>query len=181
MTLQEWGALGELVGGVAVIATLIYLAVQTRQTKSAALAQAPQWISDGHRHWMSALRQDSEFAELVIRATKDWNGLSPVDQFRTHSWYSEKVVHLDTILTLHEQGVIDDERKRAWVDDVLNLILTPGGAEWWSDLKFVFTPQVRGELESRLEDPATLPEGFSNTLPWFQDASLDDDSGSPGS
>ena len=33
MTLQEWGALGELVGGVAVIATLLYLAVQTRQSR----------------------------------------------------------------------------------------------------------------------------------------------------
>ncbi len=31
MTIQDWGAIGELVGGVAVIVTLIYLAFQIRQ------------------------------------------------------------------------------------------------------------------------------------------------------
>jgi len=31
MTIQDWGAIGELVGGVAVIVTLIYLALQVRQ------------------------------------------------------------------------------------------------------------------------------------------------------
>ena len=31
VTLQDWGAIGELVGGVAVIATLVYLAMQTRE------------------------------------------------------------------------------------------------------------------------------------------------------
>ncbi len=31
MTHQDWGAIGELVGGVAVIATLVYLAMQTRE------------------------------------------------------------------------------------------------------------------------------------------------------
>lgn len=33
MTIQELGAIGELIGGVAVIATLIYLTIQTRQAK----------------------------------------------------------------------------------------------------------------------------------------------------
>ncbi len=35
MTIQDWGAIGELIGGVAVIATLVYLSMQIRQnTKS---------------------------------------------------------------------------------------------------------------------------------------------------
>ena len=31
MTIQEWGAIGELIGAVAVVASLVYLAVQIRQ------------------------------------------------------------------------------------------------------------------------------------------------------
>jgi hypothetical protein len=31
MTLQDWGALGELVGGVAIIVSLIYVGLQIRQ------------------------------------------------------------------------------------------------------------------------------------------------------
>jgi hypothetical protein len=168
MTLQDWGAIGELVGGIAVIATLIYLAMQTRQARRTALAQAPQWISDGFRDWISAPRDNTELAELLIRANHSWGELSPVEQFKAHCWWGDKVVHLDAILTLHEQGIIDDSRKEAWVDDCLGMINTPGGLEWWSNTMFLFTPQLQGELESRIRDPSSLPDGWTTTLPFFR-------------
>ena len=31
MTIQDWGALGEIIGALAVVASLVYLAVQIRQ------------------------------------------------------------------------------------------------------------------------------------------------------
>ena len=40
MDIMELGAVGELVGGVAVIATLVYLAAQIRQNTRAAMADA---------------------------------------------------------------------------------------------------------------------------------------------
>jgi hypothetical protein len=181
MTLQEWGALGELVGGVAVIATLIYLAVQTRQARRSAWAQAPQWISDGYRSWISAPREDAELAELLIRATHGWSNLSQIDQFRVHCWWADKIVHLDAVLTLHDQGVIDELRTRAWVDDSLGLLGTRGGAEWWSDVKSVFTPQVRGELDRRLEDRSTLPAAWSETIPFLRVEPVDNEVGGPTS
>ena len=39
LTIQDLGALGELLGAVAVLATLIYLALQTRQNTLAIAAQ----------------------------------------------------------------------------------------------------------------------------------------------
>ena len=53
MTLQDWGAIGEMVGALAVVVTLIYLAKQIRQNTHAmeegrrlALAQTYQMRSD---------------------------------------------------------------------------------------------------------------------------------------
>ncbi len=168
MTLQDWGAFGELVGGVAVIATLIYLAVQTRQTRRAAMAQAPQWISDGYRNWFATPRQDPDFAKIVLRFVRTWSELDPIDQLRVHLYGAEMIVHLDAVLTLREQGLSDDDSVDAWVDNSLGLILTPGGLEWWSDVKFVFTPRVRGEIERRLQDPSSLPAPWTEALPFFR-------------
>ena len=168
MTLQDLGSLGEFVAAFATLATLVYLAAQTRQGRRSASAQAPQWISDGCRSWISAPREDPELGDLVIRALQNWSELSPVDQLKVHCWWAEKVVHLDAVLTLHEQGVIDDERKAAWVDGSLALLVTPGGRQWWSDTKSLFTPQVRCELERRLQDESSLPAGWTTTLPFFR-------------
>ncbi len=40
MTIEDLGALGELLGSVAVLATLIYLALQTRQNTAAIAARS---------------------------------------------------------------------------------------------------------------------------------------------
>lgn len=40
MTLQDWGSLGEVISGMAVLVTLIYLAIQTRQNTLAVRASA---------------------------------------------------------------------------------------------------------------------------------------------
>ena len=168
MTMQDWGAIGELVGGVAVIATLAYLAIQTRQARRSVLAEGPQWIFDGYRSWVAAPRQDPELAQLILRATQNWSELSPVDQFRVHAWWGEKIVHLEAVISLFAQGSIDEGLMRAWVDDALAMILTPGGRQWWADTKHLFAPNTRVELERRPADPASLPDGWTTTLPWFR-------------
>ncbi len=177
MSIQEWGALGELVGGVAVIVTLIYLAVQTRQTRRAAAAHAPEWISDGFRGWLLSMRQDAEFTRCIRKAVNDWSSLSGNDQIRVHSWCVEMIVHLDAVLTLKAEGLLGDEHARAWVDNSLGLLTTPGGRDWWSEAKFLFTPQVRDELEQRLQQSASLPPAWT-TISWWN---LDDHDDMPAS
>jgi hypothetical protein len=52
MTLQDWGAIGELVGAVAVIVTLIYLAKEIRLNTSA-MAEGRR-LALAQRRWASA-------------------------------------------------------------------------------------------------------------------------------
>ena len=40
MNIQDWGAIGELVGSIAIFATLVYLAVQTRLNRNALATSA---------------------------------------------------------------------------------------------------------------------------------------------
>lgn len=168
MTWQAWGANGEGVGGVAVLVTLVYLAVQTRQARRSAWSQAPQWISDGNRSWIAATREDAEFGALVTRAIHGWDDLDELEHLRVHSWWGEKIVHLDAVPTLRDQGLTEEERAEAWIGDSLSLILSPGGAEWWKASKHVFVRKVRDRLDARLEDPASLPDAFTQSLPFFR-------------
>ena len=85
-----------------------------------------------------------------------------------HLYWAEMIVHLNAVLTLQEQGLIDRDSADAWVDNSLGLILTPGGLEWWSDMKFLFAPLVRGEIERRLQDPSSLPTAWTEAIPFFR-------------
>ncbi len=167
MTLQDWGALGELIGGTAIIVTLVYLAVQTRQAARVSAAHAPQWISDGYRSWFLSLRSDPNFVRLVRFAVHHWDKMSNNDKTRVHSFWAEMIVHLDAVLTLRKQGLMGEEHARAWADNTLGLITTPGGEVWWLSTKFLYSPQVRRELEHRLEDATTLPPTWT-TIPFYE-------------
>jgi uncharacterized membrane protein YccF (DUF307 family) len=39
MTIQEWGAVGELISAIAILITLVYLAVQIKQARFATIDQ----------------------------------------------------------------------------------------------------------------------------------------------
>lgn len=72
MTIQDLGAIGELVGGAAVIATLIYLAVQRKQntqtienSRLLALAQTYQMRADALQA-MLVQASDSEYIGPII-------------------------------------------------------------------------------------------------------------------
>lgn len=49
MSIQDWGAIGELVGALAVVATLIYLSIQIKISIRTQRAQTQQQLADGRR------------------------------------------------------------------------------------------------------------------------------------
>ena len=81
MTLQELGSLGEFVGAIAVMVTLVYLAIQTRLTRKAAevtqraaeetakyaSVQAGAAVAEGYSRWRSLVSK-LETAEIIAKA-----------------------------------------------------------------------------------------------------------------
>lgn len=74
MTVQELGSLGEFVGAIAVVATIIYLSIQTRLTRKAAEETArfqgqlaARSVVDLYSHWRS-LMANPDLPEVLARA-----------------------------------------------------------------------------------------------------------------
>ena len=67
MTIQELGSIGEFVSSIVVLITLIYLAVQVRQTRNATIASTMQTNRMQFQSIMLANR-DSQIAPIIIKA-----------------------------------------------------------------------------------------------------------------
>ncbi|MDX1507496.1 MAG: hypothetical protein R3358_04400 [Woeseiaceae bacterium] len=68
MTLEQWGALGDMVGGVAVLITLIYLALQIRQTNRINASAIRQSFYDATQQQILHAIEDSEFNNVIHKA-----------------------------------------------------------------------------------------------------------------
>ena len=130
MTIQDLGAVGELVGGAAVIATLIYLAVQVRQNTQSienarllALAQTYQMRSDALQA-MLVQASDSEYiGPIIIKLTQrgypeDIGALETLTREewgRFRQWHIAQITHWDNMFYQYQQGFLDEE----YYEDVL--------------------------------------------------------------
>ena len=67
------------------------------------------------------------------------------------------MIHLDAILELSSQGLTERTRVQAWIENAAGVLATEGGAKWWSQAKFFFSPILRETLDSRMLDKENPP------------------------
>jgi len=82
MTILELGAVGEFIGGVAVVVTLIYLAMQIRQNTSVNASLIRQNFYDATQRMMLHAVESTEFMELFNRAWSTNDSLTPTEQMQ---------------------------------------------------------------------------------------------------
>lgn len=83
MTLQDLGALGEIVGAVAVVLSLLYVAApirqNTRSLRSATSFAVNQALAELNGRWVA---NADGFTELWLRGCADLDGLAPLERER---------------------------------------------------------------------------------------------------
>jgi hypothetical protein len=124
MTLQDLGAIGEVIGAVAVVVTLIYLAKQIRQNTRAmdearrlALAQTYQMRSDALQAMLVQAADSEHIGPIIIKLTEtgypeDVNALdvlSEAERRRFRMWQIAQQTHWDNMHYQFQQGYLDRE------------------------------------------------------------------------
>ncbi len=110
MTIAELGSLGELIGSIAVLATLIYLAVQVRQNNISTRIQSNHAINQKTSDFLKALYTNSEAYEVWIRGRSSFKELDKADAFKF------EMIMYDAFGNFHEQwyqyrsGVTDENQ-----------------------------------------------------------------------
>ena len=103
------GAIGEVVGGVAVIATLLYLAIQIRQNAQSVRNAASLSVNEGLAEINRRLSNDAEFADLWLRGLKDYRGLTNVERARFAA-YALDIMNLALYVDNIAKTTVQDER-----------------------------------------------------------------------
>ena len=84
MTIQDLGAIGDLIGGIAVVVTLVYLAVQIKQNTKVHASLIRQNFYDAQQQQMLHAVESSDFNALINRSWSSDETLSPAEQ--TQVW-----------------------------------------------------------------------------------------------
>ncbi len=137
MNILELGAIGELVGGVAVVATLIYLALQVRQNTA-------QSRRDGAASGLNfpaqlcLMTESEENAEVLRSGLRDFSSLTPNQAACFNSLLLGLFAAFVGVLDLHKAGLITPDEFEATEGNFARFIIAPGGREWWDQTKQMY-------------------------------------------
>ena len=118
MDIQDWGALGEVLGAIGVVVTLIYLARQIREN-SRHEAWDPIYSNDRNiRVWTTGLRSPGDLDEE--------------DLALFHLFMTRIVNVLATAVAQHRYDVLTADEFRKYAARANSLLSSPGGEHWLS-------------------------------------------------
>ena len=76
MNLNDLANIGQVIGAVAVVVSLIYVAYQIRQNTNAVRAATAQSVHEHFASWYHLLASDESLSQVVIDGLKDYGSLS---------------------------------------------------------------------------------------------------------
>jgi len=153
--LQNLANLGEVVGAVVVILSLIYLAIQVRQNTQAQRTENYSRALDRLAAMQSMLSQDGEISLIFSKAVVDASKLTPQERMRfTWSMY-EAFGAFEFMFHASRTDAIPDEVWARWSAGVAWWLSCPGVQTWWHARPFPFTESFTAFVESLLKDNPT--------------------------
>ncbi len=131
MTIQDWGAVGDIIGAIAVIITLIYLATQIRQNTRQIRNDGHKGVTDSYNEILAQLLSDNELFKIVVRGCQDWDSISAFEQSRFHILFHQHLMHMRMTYQLYKKGAIDDDVYSSIEQLHINVMGNPGARVWW--------------------------------------------------
>lgn len=137
------GAVAEMPGGLATIATLIYLARQIRQAAEATRLQTLQAIRSTSTQLRLSAVQTEEIAALMMKAAEQAE-LTPTERARLNLMYAAIFDSLSEIYEAAAKGFIGDNSLELHLGSYLS---QQACRDWWAKGQTLFPPEFVEHVE----------------------------------
>ena len=155
--LEALGNLGDFLGGLAVIITLIYVAAQVRQNTAAVRSASRLEIASS---WRAAgrLLLDPEVAHAYAQGLREYPDMPFKERIFFNAVIADHAVFFQGVFALHQAGQLDGETYNAYLDWFACNVATPGGSAWWAEIgRPILVKSPANAVEARLAE-GRLPD-----------------------
>ncbi len=131
MTLADLGNIGEFIGAIGVVISLLYIAVQIRQNTKAVRSATFQGISDQLMKVLSLRIQDPALAEIRWKAASAPDQLTQQEYSRLSDLLEFTFIAYQNIFVQFQNGFADIEQWNAVESSIRRYATLPGFKDWW--------------------------------------------------
>ncbi len=150
MDLTQLANLGEFVGGVAVLVTLLYLTYQLRETNRSTRVATLCAMSEASASLADMLAADPEVSRVFLAGSRDTADLTPDERDRFHFLMLGAARRMESVhIRMDGHGIPTDDRA-GYHESGLSLLAMPGSLKWWSRHRSRFNPSFGEWVDTEL-------------------------------
>ena len=124
------GAIGEIVGALAVVISLVYLASQIRIQNRESRAASVHQVIEGYRSSIAAL-YEAEMADIWILAISDFDRLTPSQRLRFVVYLTVALRSFEDAYFQWQEGRLEEEIWRGLLTPLVDVKSTPAFDRFW--------------------------------------------------
>lgn len=163
MTLNDLANIGQVIGAIAVVISLIYVAYQIRQNTSAVRAATAQSVHEHFANWYNSFACDPSLPQIALKGLKDYGSLADADKARFVATFMAFLSYSQNAFLKWRQGLLEPSLWLGWEQVIMNLVCSPGGKGLWKERSYLFGEEFRrhveGDLMTRTPHPEAKPFG----------------------
>ena len=156
--LSDAAALGEAIGGFAVLITLVYLAYQFRQTAMIERTAGQRELLARSRDWVELTTIHGDLVNVLRKILSDWNAGTPEEKERANGWMLSAALQAEQALYMRRAGLINEASYQGFLGAAVAIAATPGGSVWWSQARNAIGSDISGVIDEELSKrPSDAP------------------------
>jgi hypothetical protein len=133
MSLLEWGALGELIGGAAIIISLIYVGIQIRQNTTAQRLSTSHQISEDLADVYLFPSGSEDMAQIFIDGLTGDVSLQGPDHMRFYGYLHKFFRTMENAYYQYRHGALEWHAFEGVTRQFQYIVSTPGGQRYWAE------------------------------------------------
>ena len=154
MNWEAIGAIGELIGAVVVIVSVLYLAAQIRQNTEQARIASLQAVNASNDSAFNPI-YIPENSVIFSKGQASFSSLNEHESVVFHMLMARLMASIDSTSYQYRQGMVDDEIYEGTLTFYSQFVSSPGGAEWFAANKNFFSAETAAKLETATREGGT--------------------------
>ena len=152
MNMESLANYAEVIGGAAVIVSLIYVGIQIRRSAKSSQSQTNQSAHESLANVSLEVAMDEKLANLVNRGWIDFEQLTSDEQFRFILLMTSLFRRYENTYYQYHKGLLEVELWDGYRQSMLLYLYTNGGQAFWKLRRLHFSELFREFLDSTSSD-----------------------------
>jgi len=162
LSLTDLSQIAEIIGAVAIIASLVFVGMQIRQNTSAIQSSAAQSVHQNFSAWYFSAQSDPVLLAVSTKGLQDYGSLTDTEKAQFIAMFMAFCSNTQDAFYKWREGSLAPELWKSWELVSMNFFSTQGGAAFWDERGYMFADA----FQSYVTDDLMRREPHPKAKPW---------------